>query len=152
MHARRARIFSFILLFCAALGSFAGFYTARASAATPVKSNPLTELKKAGQSGGEATATADLPFPIIVMRGARLALSLVSMILVIIILYAGFLWWSAGGNEDQVSKAKTVLRNAFIGLLVIMLTRTIIAFVVESLVAAEDPSLQSVVEEKLKEK
>ncbi len=59
----------------------------------------------------------------------RTALSFVGVILLLIIMYAGFRWMTAGGNEDQVSEAKTWLRNALIGLALIILAYAIAFFV-----------------------
>ncbi len=42
------------------------------------------------------------------------------VLIFLIILYAGFLWLTAGGNEDQVTKAKTWLRNGLIGLFIVI--------------------------------
>lgn len=43
------------------------------------------------------------------------------VLIFLIILYAGFLWLTAGGNEDQVTKAKLWLRNGLIGLAIVTL-------------------------------
>ncbi len=45
------------------------------------------------------------------------------------ILYAGYLWFSAAGNEEQVDAAKKTLYRAVMGLLVIMLSYAIITVV-----------------------
>lgn len=61
------------------------------------------------------------------------ALGLLGMILVVLCLYAGFMWMTAGGNEEKVTTAKTTLRNAVIGLILILLSYSITAFVIEAI-------------------
>lgn len=48
------------------------------------------------------------------------ALSFLGIIMLGIVIYAGFLWMTAGGNQDKVSTAIKLVTNASIGLLVIL--------------------------------
>jgi hypothetical protein len=48
------------------------------------------------------------------------ALSLMGVIFLIIILYGGYLWFTAGGNKQQLEKAQHLLRNAAIGLALVI--------------------------------
>lgn len=59
----------------------------------------------------------------------RSALSLIGIILVVIVIYAGFTWMTAGGNEEKVTKAKKWLTNAVIGIVITMLAYGIAEFV-----------------------
>ncbi|MDD2758570.1 MAG: hypothetical protein PHD72_04370 [Patescibacteria group bacterium] len=63
----------------------------------------------------------------------RIALGLVGIVLVVIIIYGGFLWMTAGGNEEQIGKAKKVLTNAVIGLVIILSAYAIVLFVMRML-------------------
>src|SRR3989339_641909 len=47
-------------------------------------------------------------------------LSVLSIIAVCFILYAGFLWLTAQGNEEKVKKAQAIIKGAVIGLLIIL--------------------------------
>ncbi len=40
-------------------------------------------------------------------------------------IYAGFIWMIARGNEQEIEKAKTILKNAIIGLIVVLLAYAI---------------------------
>lgn len=60
----------------------------------------------------------------------NIALGFVALIAVIMIIYAGFKWITAGGNEETVKEARGNIRNAVIGIVVIMLSYAIINFVV----------------------
>lgn len=47
-------------------------------------------------------------------------LSLMGVIFIIIVIYGGILWMIAGGNEEQVSKAKRFIKEAIIGLVIVV--------------------------------
>jgi len=57
-------------------------------------------------------------------------LGFIGVIILILLIYAGFLWMTAGGSEDKVKKAKTIMKNAVIGLLIVVLSYAITTFVV----------------------
>jgi hypothetical protein len=57
-------------------------------------------------------------------------LSVLGIILLIIVLYAGFLWMTAGGNEKSVEKAKDMLVNAVVGMILLVSAYAIAQFVV----------------------
>lgn len=50
----------------------------------------------------------------------RSVLGLIGIMLIALNVYSGFLWITAGGNEEQVTKAKTIIRNSTIGLIVVL--------------------------------
>jgi hypothetical protein len=60
----------------------------------------------------------------IISNVIQVFLSLLSMIFIILILYAGYNWMTAGGDEQKVTKAKDTIYRAVIGLVI-----TISAFV-----------------------
>jgi len=47
-------------------------------------------------------------------------LSFLGIIFVILVIYGGYLWMTARGNEEQVNKAKDTLQKAIIGLIIIL--------------------------------
>lgn len=53
-----------------------------------------------------------------------------------LIIYAGFLWMSSGGNEEKISQAKNVLKNAVIGLIIILSSWGIVTFILNRLLQA----------------
>ena len=56
-------------------------------------------------------------------------LSILGTIFFIMMVYAGVLWTSARGNEDQVTKAKDIITAAIIGLVITMGAFAITVFV-----------------------
>jgi hypothetical protein len=60
----------------------------------------------------------------------NVSLGFLALIAVIIILYAGFTWMTAAGNDDKISRAKQMLFAAVVGLLIIMAAWAITLFVI----------------------
>ena len=60
------------------------------------------------------------------------ALGFLGLIAVIFILYGGFVWMTAGGNEEKVGTAKKVISAAVIGLIIVLLAWAIVTFVVSN--------------------
>ena len=59
-------------------------------------------------------------------------LALLGLIAVIMILYGGFVWLTAGGNEEKVASAKKIISAAIIGLIIVLLAYAIVTFVVNT--------------------
>ncbi len=47
-------------------------------------------------------------------------LSLLGIIFLILMLYGGFVWMKARGKEEDVEKAKKIIQNALIGLVIVL--------------------------------
>jgi hypothetical protein len=58
-----------------------------------------------------------------------LILSFVGIIFLVLTVYAGITWMTAQGNSAQVEKAKTLLINAIIGLIIITAAYSITMFI-----------------------
>ena len=59
----------------------------------------------------------------------KMALMFVGTIFFALAVYAGFLWMSAQGNEEQVKKAQGILRTGTIGMIIIIASYSITAMV-----------------------
>ena len=64
-----------------------------------------------------------------VLNIVQYALGLMTLIAVILIIYAGFIWLTAAGNEDNVEKAKRIISAAVVGLIIILLAWAVVIFV-----------------------
>jgi len=73
---------------------------------------------------------------LIVGRIIQIALSFIGAIAIIMIMYAGFLWMTSGGEEEKVSQAKAILRNGVIGLVIILSSWAIATFIITRLSGA----------------
>jgi len=65
----------------------------------------------------------------IIITVVKYLLGFLGLIAVIFILYGGFKWMTAGGNDDKVSDAKKIIIRAVIGLIIVFAAWVIVAFV-----------------------
>lgn len=61
------------------------------------------------------------------------ALGIIGVLFLLLMIYAGFLWMTAAGNETQLTKAKGILTNSLIGTFIIVLAYTLTRYFVRSL-------------------
>lgn len=73
---------------------------------------------------------------ITIAKVIRFLLGFLGIIAVSLILYAGFIWMTSGGNEEKISKAKAILKNGVIGLIIILASFGIVAFIIRQLVGS----------------
>ncbi|MFH1173457.1 MAG: hypothetical protein V1692_02920 [bacterium] len=94
--------------------------------------NPiLDKLEKAGGPTG-ANYNIGKKDPIdIVANIVQIFLGLLSVIFLILMIYAGYLWMTASGSEDKITKAKHILLNASIGLAIVLSAYALTWFVFE---------------------
>jgi len=85
-------------------------------------------LKKTAEKAyGVTNPKVDLPATIGSIIGV--VLSFLGIIFFVLIIYGGFMWMTARGNEEQVTKARKVVINAAVGLAVILAAYAITAFI-----------------------
>lgn len=73
---------------------------------------------------------------LIVARLIHTALGFVGIILLLMILSAGFAFMVSGGDEDKISSAKKTLFNAIFGVIIILSANSIVNFVLNALTTA----------------
>lgn len=78
----------------------------------------LGGLDSTAAKGGIKASQTDLPTIIGKVVGA--ALALVGVVFFLLILWAGFGWMTAKGNEEEINKAKGTIITATLGLIVIL--------------------------------
>lgn len=89
------------------------------------------QLEKTGEAVYGTAAGADFYTTLGLIINA--ALSVLGVVLLVIVIYAGFLWMTAGGNKEQVQKAQKWILNAVIGLVILVSSFAISDFVIELL-------------------
>ena len=124
----RLAIFSVIFLLGMSLAQYSHASTAQ---------EDLT--KQLNLSGGSGYGGAGSPtsMTLIVQYAIRAFLGLLGIIFLVLIIYAGFEWMTAQGDEDKVTKAKDTLQRAVIGLIIIIAAYAITYFVFSSLSGLE---------------
>ncbi len=91
-----------------------------------------TELRHAVPSAYSSGAPEDNIATLIgTITGA--VLSVLGIVLFVLLIYAGLLWMTAGGNPERVKKARAILLNSTIGLIITLsayaIARTVINYV-----------------------
>ena len=66
----------------------------------------------------------------------QVALTLVGIILFVLIFYSGFMWLTAGGNEEQIKKARSRMIGALIGFIIVVVSLGITRLIVSWISAA----------------
>ena len=66
----------------------------------------------------------------------RTALTFLGVIALCIVLYGGFVWMTAAGDAEKVDRAKKILINGGIGLVIILMSWTITSFILTSILGA----------------
>lgn len=100
--------------------------------------NITSSVDSVASHGGIKTSTNDPAA--LVGNYISAALGLLGVILVVIVIYAGFLWMTAQGNDEKVKQAKKMLSNAVIGMILIFAAYAITTFVVSALKTATTTS------------
>lgn len=73
---------------------------------------------------------------LIVMGIVEVFLGFLGILFLSYIVYAGYLWMTAGGNDEKVAKAKSIIRNSIIGLAIIVSAYGITRMVICNLIVA----------------
>jgi hypothetical protein len=107
----------------------------------PVNQAKASWLEKVNQGGlndvGRAYSTsAPRDVRMIVVDIIKIVLGFLGIIATVIILYAGFKWMTAAGNEENITSAKNMLIAGIIGLAIILSAYAIAAFTISYLVGA----------------
>lgn len=87
----------------------------------------FTKLK----SGGATTSSSDLPTLIGKLVGVLLGI--LGIILVVYIVQAGILYMTAAGDDTKIKKAKQMISQAVIGMIIIIAAYSISSFVITQL-------------------
>ncbi len=84
---------------------------------------------------GKSTAGSKLPSELETTLGSVIkgALSLVGTIFLILTVYAGILWMTAQGNDDQIDKAVKIIKASVVGLFITMSAYAITYFITTKL-------------------
>ena len=75
-----------------------------------------------------------------VMAVVNVLLGFLGVIAIIIVLYGGFTWMTAAGNEEKVAQAKKIITAGIIGLVIIFISFAIANFVISQIGEASGAS------------
>ncbi len=75
-----------------------------------------------------------VPPEVIIGQLIKSLIVLMGVIFGVLMVYAGFLWMTARGTEDQIKKSKNILESATIGLVIVVAAYAITTFVVDRVI------------------
>jgi len=109
--------------------------------ATPATGGLGDITKQLEETGGQAfygkagtTPSAELPE--LIGKYINIFLGILGVLFVVLIVYGGYSWMTAYGNEQKLTKAKDTIINAVIGLIIIMAAYAISHFIIKGLIGA----------------
>ncbi len=86
-----------------------------------------------GINYAEATGLGKQDIRITIVKVIRIFLGFLGIIAVFVVMYAGWLWMSSEGNQEQISRAKRVLSNGIVGIIIILSSFAITSFILNKL-------------------
>ena len=89
-----------------------------------------------GLDYGAATGLGSQDIRFTIARIISVALGLLGIIAVVLVLYAGFKWMTAAGNEENAASARKILMSAVIGLIIILSAYSLTRFIMTNLFQA----------------
>lgn len=109
-----------------------GLALAQSDTAKSVKEGLTNTGVEAGFSIGEQ-GKPDRSFAEAVGRYVSGLATILGALFMLLIIYGGWLWMSARGNDDQVSKAKAIIVGAVIGIAIVITAQIIVQLALKAL-------------------
>ena len=72
----------------------------------------------------------------IIANVVNILFGFLGVLAILLILYGGFIWMTAGGNPEKIDQAKAILRNASIGLLIVLSSFALAIYILSRLLLA----------------
>jgi TRAP-type C4-dicarboxylate transport system permease small subunit len=87
----------------------------------------------AGQTADKAGVQKTPDLTLLASAVVRALLGLIGIVFFILIIYGGYSWMTAGGNDDKILKAKKLIIRAVIGLAIVASAYSIAYFVTQTI-------------------
>lgn len=120
----------------AAIGPFLSTKVALATDDVPLGVGGATEALDTVETGMAGSGVTESSLPELVGGIINVALGLLGIILVIYIVYGGFIYMTAGGDKEKITTAKKVMTNAIVGIIIVVAAYAISSYVISALVTA----------------
>lgn len=104
-------------------------------AQTQIQDDPLKGLAETKLPGGDPSQ-AGTRLPLMIGSIIRTILGLLGIIFLVLMVYAGFLWMTARGEDEPVTKAKDIIKQAIIGMIIVFMAYALTGFIVQAVVNA----------------
>lgn len=126
----RKHILSFLFFVALSLIQITAFtFTAQPVLAYPSLINNQTGITEIGNVYGNSP----LDIRVIIARIITIVLGFLATIFLALIIFAGFRYMTAAGNEEQTKKAVSQITSAVIGLAIVLASWTITYFIIRAL-------------------
>jgi len=103
----------------------------------------ISDAGTAAVKGGYAVGTTETTFAETVGVIIKIALSLVGAIFLALMVYAGYLWMTARGEEEPIEKAKKIIKACIVGLIIVVGAYSITDYVLVRIYSSVSPSAKS---------
>lgn len=91
----------------------------------------------------QTTVLSGQDIRVTIARIINVFLSVIGVLALIIVLYGGFIYMTSGGNEEKIARARKILINGGIGLIIIFASWSVTKFVLTRLQTATGTAVQS---------
>lgn len=98
----------------------------------------------AGAAGLGAGASGNLS--LIVGEVVKGLIGFLGVLFMVLIIWGGARWMTAGGNEESVTQAKRIIRNASIGLAIVVISYALSLWIFDVIIKATDAGVNDPVE------
>jgi len=103
--------------------------------ARDLKADVTGQLSAGGGDQGAGFGTPVDP-RVIIAKTIQIILSLLGTIFVVLIVYGGFQYFTARGDDDKAKKAMHLMQGAVVGFIIILISYSITTFVLTKILAA----------------
>lgn len=128
------------LIILSALISFSVGFTVHATDYQLLSTNATSKIwgyfQPMTDSAGYYLADKTYGLQIAIASLVRTALTFMGTIFLILMIYGGFTWMTAAGSEEKVTKARGIIVNAIIGIVVVVAAYTITTYIIMNLINA----------------
>jgi hypothetical protein len=100
----------------------------------------VKELDAQNKAFLKASSLKYIPLSVMTAAVIKMVLGFLGVIFVVLIIYAGFLWMTAAGNEENIAKAKKIMAGAIIGTAIVLSAYAITVFIFDNLFASLENS------------
>lgn len=128
----KKKLISFLILACFSMGMFMVAESVNADIGSQIKSPEFNEVADKVYNENPSGDVITTSVQDIIAYVINSVLGLLGVIFLVLIIYAGFLWMTATGNDEQVTKAKNILTRSIIGVIIIVAAYAISFFVLSA--------------------
>ena len=113
---------------------FMNFSLISTAHAAPLSDSFFNKIRSVGEKTFDSSQGIPLAPEIVVGQVLSYIFGFLGIIFLILAVYGGWQWMTAQGNEEQVTKARKVVMDGIVGLLVIVLAYTLTNVIIDAII------------------